>query len=119
VSRKFPIVVFALVLGFTLFAVQEFQTIDEQVAENDEATVRISVRLLASKNRLNPRRPGSRDVCLTVSVSLPRNQSRSFVDGLAESGCRNTLCCGAGMGTSPLRSRQRNLLSSAVSTAST
>ena len=42
-SRKFPIVAFALVLGFTLFAVQEFQTIDEQLAENDEAMVRISV----------------------------------------------------------------------------
>lgn len=46
------------------------------------------------------------------------NQSRSFVDGLAGSATGKTLCWGAGIGMSPLRSLQRNLLSSAVSTPS-
>lgn len=41
-SRKFHIVAFALVLGFTLFAAQEIETFDDELADNDEAVLCIS-----------------------------------------------------------------------------
>jgi hypothetical protein len=62
-------------------------------------------------------------ILLLIESSFRRgqraSQSGSLVDGLAESDRGKTLCSGAGIGMSPLRSLQRNLLSRAVSTAST
>jgi len=42
-NRKFQIVAFALVLGFTLFAAQEINTFDDELAGNDEAVLCISI----------------------------------------------------------------------------
>jgi hypothetical protein len=42
-NRKFHILAFALVLGFTLFAAQEIETFDDALGDNDEAVVCISI----------------------------------------------------------------------------
>ena len=42
-KRKFHIVAFALVLAFTLFAVQEIETLDDELTDNDEAVLCISI----------------------------------------------------------------------------
>ena len=42
-NRTFHIVAFAVVLGFTLFAVQEIETFDDELAANDEAMLCIRI----------------------------------------------------------------------------
>jgi hypothetical protein len=42
-NRKLHIVAFALVLGFTLFAAQEIEAFDDELADNDEAGLCIRV----------------------------------------------------------------------------
>jgi hypothetical protein len=42
-NRKLHIVAFALVLGFTLFAVQEIESFDDALGDNDEAVLCVSV----------------------------------------------------------------------------
>jgi hypothetical protein len=41
-NRNFHIVAFALVLAFTLFAVQEIETFDDELTDNDDAVLCIS-----------------------------------------------------------------------------
>jgi hypothetical protein len=48
-NRKFHIVAFALVLGFALFAAQEIETFDDELADNDEAVLCISIVTPCSK----------------------------------------------------------------------
>jgi hypothetical protein len=42
-NRKLHVVAFALVLGFTLFAVQEIESFDDALGDNDEAVLCVSV----------------------------------------------------------------------------
>jgi len=53
-NRTFHIVTFAVVLGFTLLAVPEIETLDDELAANDEAARCISIVVPCSKDR-----PGS------------------------------------------------------------
>ena len=48
-NRRFHIVAFALVLGFTLFAVQEIETLNDDLADNDEAVLCISIAAPCTK----------------------------------------------------------------------
>jgi hypothetical protein len=48
-NRKFYIVVFALVLGFTPFAVPEVETLDDGLAGNNEAVLCISIAVPCTK----------------------------------------------------------------------
>jgi hypothetical protein len=49
VNRTVHIMVFAVVLGFTLFAVQEIETFDDKLAGNDEAMLCIRIVAPCSK----------------------------------------------------------------------
>jgi hypothetical protein len=51
-NRKFHILAFALVLGFTLFAAQETETFDDALGDNDEAVVCISIATPSPKERI-------------------------------------------------------------------
>ena len=48
-NRTFHIVAFALFLGFTLFAAQEIETFDDELADNDEAMLCISIEAPCTK----------------------------------------------------------------------
>jgi hypothetical protein len=51
-NRKFHIVAFALVLGFTVFAAQEIETFDDELADNDEPVLCISIATPCTKEPL-------------------------------------------------------------------
>ena len=48
-NRKFHFVAFALVFGFTLFAVQEIETFDDGLADNDQAVLCIGIAAPCTK----------------------------------------------------------------------
>src|ERR1700719_3177138 len=62
--------------------------------------------------------PSRCNLLFRAGIKVGHAQSKSFLELLFATVAGKTLCCGGGMGASPMRSRQRNLLSSAVSTAS-
>jgi len=68
-NRTFHIVTFAVVLGFTLLAVPEIETFDDELAANDEAALCISIVVRCTKDR--PGSSHSRLFSLTASSPSP------------------------------------------------
>jgi hypothetical protein len=71
VNRKFHLAAFALVLGFTLFAMQEFETIDDGLAENDDAVICIGIAAPCTKRRPESLHGSSFNLAASSFSSLP------------------------------------------------